>query len=85
MRIRLISESVFGSVVMIVFQSIFYSEMYQNNIFYFLKIIFDINALKWSKNTKKILIWSKEKNQKFLKFFKNAFEIQKQIRPKSSC
>ena len=27
--------------------------MYQNNIFYFLKIIFDINALKWSKNTKK--------------------------------
>jgi hypothetical protein len=85
MRIRLISESVFGSVVMIVFQSIFYSEMYQNNIFYFLKIIFDISALKWSKNTKKILIWSKEKNQKFLKFFKNAFEIQKQIRPKSSC
>jgi len=46
MRIRLISESVFGSVVMIVFQSIFYSEMYQNNIFYFLKIIFDISALK---------------------------------------
>jgi hypothetical protein len=85
MRIRLISESVFGSVVMIVFQSIFYSEMYQNNIFYFFKIIFDISALKWSKNTKKILIWSKEKNQKFLKFFKNAFEIQKQIRPKSSC
>jgi hypothetical protein len=85
MRIRLISESVFGSVVMIVFQSIFYSEMYQNNIFYFLKIIFDISALKWSKNTKKILIWSKEKNQKFLNFFKNAFEIQKQIRPKSSC
>jgi len=85
MRIRLISESVFGSVVMIVFQSIFYSEMYQNNIFYFLKIIFDISALKWSKNTKKILIWSKEKNKKILKFFKNAFEIQKQIRPKSSC
>ena len=85
MRIRLISESVFGSVVMIVFQSIFYSEMYQNNIFYFLKIIFNISALKWSKNTKKILIWSKEKNKKFLKFFKNTFEIQKQIRPKSSC
>jgi hypothetical protein len=29
--------------------------------FYFLKIIFDINASKRSKNTKKILIWNEEK------------------------
>jgi len=55
----------FRIVVTVVFYSVFYSEIYQNNIFYFLKIIFDINASKWSKNTKKILIWSKKK----LKFF----------------
>jgi hypothetical protein len=37
----------FGSVVAIVFQNVFYSEIYQNNIFfYFLKIIFNINASK---------------------------------------
>jgi hypothetical protein len=54
--------------------------MYQNNIFfYFLKIIFDISALKWSKNTKKILIWSKEKNKKNSNFFKSVFETQKQM------
>jgi hypothetical protein len=29
----------FGSIVIVVFQSDFYSEMYQNNIFYFFKII----------------------------------------------
>jgi hypothetical protein len=28
-------------------------------IFYFLKIIFDISASKWSKNTKKVLILKK--------------------------
>jgi hypothetical protein len=37
----------FGSVVAVVFQSTFHSEMYQNNMFfYFLKIIFDISASK---------------------------------------
>jgi len=37
----------FGSVVVIVFQTIFYLKKYQNNIFfYFLKIIFDINTSK---------------------------------------
>jgi hypothetical protein len=35
---------VFGSVVAVVFQSVFYLEMHQNNFFYFLKIIFDISA-----------------------------------------
>jgi len=39
--------SFFKSVVVIAFQSIFYSEIHQNNIFfYLLKIIFDISALK---------------------------------------
>jgi hypothetical protein len=41
--------------------------------FYFLKIIFDISLLKWYKNIKKILNWSKEKNKKILIFFKNIF------------
>jgi len=31
-------SSLFGSVVVVVFQSAFHSEMYQNNIFYFFKI-----------------------------------------------
>jgi hypothetical protein len=30
------------SLVVVVFQSIFYSKIYKNNIFLFLKIIFDI-------------------------------------------
>ena len=62
---------------MIVFQNVFYLEMYQNNIYFFifLKIIFDISTSKWSKNIKKILIWSKKKNSIFLK---NAFKTQKQ-------
>jgi hypothetical protein len=30
--------------------------MIQNNFFYFLKIIFHINTLKWFKNIKNILI-----------------------------
>ena len=54
----------FESVVAVAFQSVFYLEMYQNNIFLFLKIIFDISISKWSKNTKNILIWSKEKKYK---------------------
>jgi hypothetical protein len=47
----------FESIVTVIFQSVFFLEMHQNNIFfYFLKITFDINASKLSKNTKKILI-----------------------------
>jgi hypothetical protein len=38
---------VLGSVVVVVFQSAFHSEKYQNNIFfYFLKIIFNISISK---------------------------------------
>jgi hypothetical protein len=36
----------FESVVAVPFQNSFYLEIYQNNIFYFLKIIFDISASK---------------------------------------
>jgi hypothetical protein len=39
----------FGSDVTIIFQIIFYVEMHFNNIFYFLKIIFDISISKRSK------------------------------------
>jgi len=36
-----------GNVVVVAFQSAFYLEMYQNNIFFiFKKIIFDISASK---------------------------------------
>jgi hypothetical protein len=35
-----IAEGVFGSVVMVVFQSAFHSEMHQNNIFLFFKNYF---------------------------------------------
>jgi len=45
---------VFGSVVAVAFQSVFHLKIHQNNNFYyFLRIIFDINISKWSKNTKK--------------------------------
>jgi hypothetical protein len=36
----------FENVVAVAFQSVFYLEMYQNNIFLFLKIIFDISISK---------------------------------------
>jgi hypothetical protein len=40
-------KMVFENVVTVAFQSIFRSEMHQNNIFfYFLKIIFDISISK---------------------------------------
>ena len=68
-------------VVVVVFQTAFHLEIYQNNVFFFKKKSFLISAPKWSKNTKKILIWSKEKNKKNLIFFKNAFETQKQTGP----
>jgi len=46
---------VFGSAVAVVvtFQNAFCAEMYQNDIFYFLKIIFEISTSKRSKTYKK--------------------------------
>ena len=38
--------SVFKSVIIVVFQSVFHSEKHADNIFYFLKIIFKINTSK---------------------------------------
>jgi hypothetical protein len=54
-------------VVAVAAQSVFRLEMHQDDVFLFLKkIIFDISTLKRSKNTKKILILSKNKIQNFL-------------------
>jgi len=55
-------------VVVVVFQNVFHAEMDQNDIFYFLKIIFEISATKRFKTYKKIN-FSQKKN---LNFFKNT-------------
>jgi hypothetical protein len=39
-------SNMFGSVIIIAFQIIFYIEMHINDFFYFLKIIFDISTSK---------------------------------------
>jgi hypothetical protein len=52
---------VFGSVVVVVFQIIFRAEIYINNFFYFLKIIFDISTSKQSKKYKPHSILAKKK------------------------
>jgi len=36
-------------------------------------LFFYISVLKWSKNTKQILIWRKEKNKKNFNFFQKYF------------
>jgi len=48
-----ISKSVFEIVVVVAVQSNFHLKIYQNKIFYFLKIIFDISTLKRYENIKK--------------------------------
>ena len=45
---------------MIAVQNIFRLEMYQDDVFLFFKIIFNISTLKRFKNTKKILILNKK-------------------------
>jgi len=57
--VHILFKWVFISVVMIVFQSDFHLEMYQNNIFYFKKVIFDISIWKWYENIKKKKIEAK--------------------------
>jgi len=49
-----VDVEVFVSVVVVVFQSVFCLEIYQNNIF-FIKIIYDISILKQFKNIKKLI------------------------------
>jgi hypothetical protein len=56
----------FKIIAVIAVQSIFRLEMYQDDVFLFFKIIFNISTLKRFKNTKKILILNK-KNLKILK------------------
>jgi hypothetical protein len=49
-------------------------------IFYVLKIIFNISALKLFKNIKKYInLKQKKKNNKKLNFYKNTFKIQNQL------
>jgi len=45
----------FENVVTVAFQSVFHAEMHQNDVFYFLKIIFEISASKRSKTHQKII------------------------------
>ena len=56
-----ISKSVFEIVVVVAVQSNFHLKIYQNKIFYFLKIIFDINTLKRYENIKKFILNKKTK------------------------
>jgi len=44
----------FENMVVTAFKNVFHVKMHQNNIFYFLKIIFKINSSKRSKHTQKI-------------------------------
>ena len=47
---------VFKSVVVIVFQSDFFWEMYQNNIFLFFKNYFNFSTSKQYENIKKLIL-----------------------------
>jgi hypothetical protein len=49
--------------------------MHQNNIFYFLKIIFNISTSKYMKTSKNINL--KQKTKIKLSFFKNTSKTQK--------
>jgi len=64
-RFGLPPKSVFGSVVAGTFQITFRAKIHVNDVFYFLKIIFDINTSKRSKTYKLYSILIK-KNSKFL-------------------
>jgi len=61
---------VFDNVVVVVFEIIFHAEMYANDIFYFLKIIFNINTSKRFKKYKIYLILIKNKIK--IKLFENT-------------
>ena len=67
----------FGIVITVAVQSVFHIKCIKMMSFHIFKIIFDINASKQFKNTKKILILSKKKISKFL-------ERRFQTGPKSS-
>jgi hypothetical protein len=50
---------VFGIVVIMIVESVFYLEMHQNKKISLKKIIFDISISKWSENIKQILFLTK--------------------------
>jgi hypothetical protein len=61
---------VFGSIVVIVFQSVFHSEMYQNNIFfYFFKLFLTLTHQNDLKTPKNINL----KQRKKINFFQKRF------------
>jgi hypothetical protein len=66
--------SVFGSVVAIVFQSVFHLKMHQNN-FFFKKLFLTLAHQNDMKISKKILIRRKVKNKKNLNYFESAFKM----------
>jgi hypothetical protein len=55
---------VFGSVVMVAFQIAFHAEIHANDVFSFLKIIFDISTSKRFKKYKPHSILTKKKKFK---------------------
>jgi hypothetical protein len=52
-------KSVFGSVIVVTFQIVFRAEIHVNDIFYILKIIFNISTSKQFKKYKSHLILTK--------------------------
>jgi len=49
---RLLSKSVFGSVIVGIFQITFRAKIHVNDVFHFLKIIFDISTSKRTNHVK---------------------------------
>jgi len=72
-------KSLFGSMVVVFFQITFHAEIHVNDIFYFLKIIFNMNISKQFKKYKSYLILTKIN----FKFNKMQLQIQYQIDLKS--
>ena len=62
----------FWNVEVVAFQSTFYLEIHQNNIFYFLKNIFDISISKQYEHK------NKKFQQKKLNFNRSSFKPQSQ-------
>ena len=59
--VNIVSLYLFEIVAAVAVQSAFRLEMHQNDIFYFKKIIFEINTSKRSEKIKNIYIFSKNK------------------------
>jgi hypothetical protein len=78
-RYRSTKHTLFGSVVVVAFQIVFYAEIHVNDFFYFLKIIFNISISKRSKKYKPHSILIKKNlnlvKHKFNRRDKHAFNI----------